>query len=437
MKPITCILGAGMTGLSAGFSSGLPIFEASNNPGGICSSYYMQPGTTRRYHNLPEDNSVYRFEIGGGHWIFGGDSKLTQFLSRFVTLKSYTRRSSVYFRNKYLFVPYPLQNHLRFLDRDMVAKAISEMSRPTGSTRIMKDWLKSSFGPTLCELFFYPFHALYTAGLYEFVAPQDSYKSPVDLPIVIQGALNKTPPVGYNSTFLYPKQGLNKLVHELARYSNIHYGKEVVRINPYLKEIRFSDGDTIKYEKLISTLPLNNAVMLTGLMEKEDTAPHSSVLVLNIGAHRGFKCPKDHWIYTPDSISGFHRVGFYSNVDRSFLPASARKSNNRVSIYVERSFAGNQKPPKSVIKNFSDNVISELQEWKFIKAVDIVDPTWIEVAYTWSLPDSNWENRAISKLKECGIFQVGRYGLWKFHGIADSIRDGLYVGSTMKPFVKK
>ena len=436
MKPITCILGAGMTGLAAGFSSGLPIFESSINPGGICSSYYMRPGDTCRYNNPPDDNSAYRFEIGGGHWIFGGDPMLKQFLSRFVSLKAYKRHSSVYFRNKNIFVPYPLQNNLRYLDKNIVIKAINEMSHPTGSILFMKDWLKRSFGPTLCELFFYPFHSLYTAGLYEQIAPQDAYKSPVDLPTVIQGALHNTPLVGYNSTFLYPKQGLNKLAHELARYSKIYFGKEVVRIDPELKEVKFADGDIIKYKNLISTLPLNTAIALTGLMEKEKTAPYSSLLVLNIGAHRGIKCPKEHWIYTPDSISGFHRVGFYSNVDRSFLPEAFTNNNNRISIYVERAFVGDRKPSKVAIKSFSDKVISELQEWKFINTVDIVDPTWIEVGYTWSFPDSNWINSAISKLKECGIFQVGRYGLWRFQGIADSIRDGLFFGSTMKPFVK-
>ena len=36
------VLGAGMTGLGAGLS-GLPVFEAAEDPGGICSSYYMRP----------------------------------------------------------------------------------------------------------------------------------------------------------------------------------------------------------------------------------------------------------------------------------------------------------------------------------------------------------------------------------------------------------
>ena len=77
---------------------------------------------------------------------------------------------------------------------------------------------------------------------------------------------------------------------------------------------------------------------MSGLMPQDREDPYSSVLVLNIGAVRGNNCPDDHWIYLPESTSGFHRVGFYSNVDRSFLPVSARKKGKHVSIYVERAF---------------------------------------------------------------------------------------------------
>jgi len=33
-----------MTGLAAGIASGLPVYEAGERPGGICSSYYVRPG---------------------------------------------------------------------------------------------------------------------------------------------------------------------------------------------------------------------------------------------------------------------------------------------------------------------------------------------------------------------------------------------------------
>jgi len=430
------ILGAGMTGLATGISSGLPVYEASDNCGGICSSYYIKPGDTRKYSNPPGDHSAYRFEIGGGHWIFGGDPAILQFMRRLATLKKYTRRSSVYFHHQQLLVPYPLQNHLRFLDREIAARAINEMSRPQGPVRKMKQWLESSFGPTLCEMFFNPFHDMYTAGLYEQIAPQDAYKSPVNLAQVIQGALNKSTPVGYNTHFVYPKEGLNELAQKMSTHCDINYNMEVVKIDPAAKGVTFANGEQVTYDKIISTLPLNKTIQLAGIAKKVETDPHSSVLVLNIGAVKGRQCPKDHWLYTPDAKSGFHRVGFYSNVDRSFLPASARKSADRVSIYVEKAFADGTRLSKPRLKKYSDSVVAELQEWGFIQAAEVVDPTWIEVAYTWAWPESNWKKWAMSELENHGIFQVGRYGRWEFRGIADSIQDGLYTGAAIKPFLK-
>jgi len=146
----------------------------------------------------------------------------------------------------------------------------------------MRDWLQNNFGSTLCGLFFYPFHELYTAGLYKKIAPQDDYKSPVEISSVIKGALNKTSPAGYNTTFVYPKQGLNGLAQEIAAQCDIKYKKNVTVIDPNNREIGFSDGDKVRYDKVVSTLPLNKVLKLTGLSEEGKNDPHSSVLVLNM-----------------------------------------------------------------------------------------------------------------------------------------------------------
>jgi len=198
------ILGAGITGLAAGYASGMPVYEASDFPGGICSSYYIRPGEKKRCSQTPDDGESYRFEIGGGHWIFGGDERVSMFLENFVPLKKYARKSSVYFNQEKRFIPYPIQNNLRFFEDAVVERATTEMTkrRGKGSVRTMKAWLEKCFGPTLCELFFYPFHELYTAGLYNRIAPQDAYKSPIDLQLVLQGALKDVSPVGYNATFV-------------------------------------------------------------------------------------------------------------------------------------------------------------------------------------------------------------------------------------------
>ena len=147
--------------MAAGMVSGLPVYESESVPGGICSSYYLAPGSGDRQFKSPEDEEAYRFEIGGGHWIFGGDPAVLHFIKSVVPVKSYKRKSSVYFSKQNLYVPYPIQNHLSFLGKDIATKAINEIiNAPDGTPKTMADWLEMSFGKTLLELFFAPFFNL-------------------------------------------------------------------------------------------------------------------------------------------------------------------------------------------------------------------------------------------------------------------------------------
>jgi protoporphyrinogen oxidase len=435
MADETLILGAGMTGLAAGIVSGAPVLEASDGPGGICRSYYLRPGDDRVLHQAPEDGNAYRFENGGGHWIFGGDPAVLDLLGRLAPMERYARRSSVFFPGSRQYVPYPLQNHLRYLDPSVVAPALEEMARPQGPYRTMAEWLTESFGPTLTELFFEPFHDLYTAGLHRSIAPQDPYKSPVDFGLALRGALQDAPAVGYNTTFLYPADGLDALARKLAGQcaGGVSMGHRVVGLHLADRQVELADGSRRSYTRLLSTLPLNRMIEMAGLETRAQPDPYTSVLVLNIGARRGPNCPDDHWLYIPQSAAGFHRVGFYSNVDRSFLPKDSRAAGDRVSIYVERAFVGGDPAPEpSAVAAYTDAVITELQQWDFIRDVEAHRADWIEVAYTWSWPGSGWRSEAIRSLEAQGVFPVGRYARWVFQGIADSIRDGFVAGASLR-----
>jgi len=426
------VLGAGITGLSVALATKWPIFESEKIPGGICSSYYMRAGDKRRFHQVPDNGEAYRFEIGGGHWIFGANDCALSFMHKFTQTKDYMRDSAVCFNKKGLYVPYPIQNNLRFLDKEIVNKVLKKLSGDiNGNFSTMKKWLLGNFGTTLCELFFYPFHELYTANLYDKIVPQDSYKSPVDIKLVRQGAKSDTPSAGYNVSFRYPVGGLNTLVQGIEKECDVHYGKRVTRIDIKEKMIYFTDERAVPYNQLISTLPLDKMIEMTGLKVDVQPDPYSSVLVLNIGAVRGDRCPNEHWLYNPDSKSGFHRVGFYSNVDTSFLPRLKQAQQSHVGIYVERAFDGGQKPHDEDIELYIDAVVEELQGWGYIKDVEIVDSTWIDTAYTWSWPNSNWRELSMQVLKENDIYQVGRYGTWKFQGILQSRKDGLEVGGML------
>ena len=448
----TIILGAGVSGLGAGYASGYPIYEAKAEPGGLCSSYYMHPSGSQRLDSVPADAEVYRFEIGGGHWLWGGDPLVLSLIRQLTPLRSYQRRAGVFLpddnqRNQ--IVPYPLQYHLHALGPQLARLALDEIvqaasaqirhTRQTPGTETLADWIRLHFGSVLGKLFFEPFHQLYTAGLWTRIAPPDGNKSPLEPALAVRGATEAVPAAGYNSTFLYPQHGLGALVRRLADGCQIHYGRRAVRID--VKDVKqrcvvFSDGSCVAYDTLIASLPLNRLMELTGLETQAAPDPYTSVLVLNVGATRGEHCPDEHWLYMPRSRPGFHRVGFYSNVDQDFLPRSVRRTGRYVSAYVEKSYPGGQRPSRDEINIVSQSMIAELQAWGWIGTVEVVDPTWIDVAYTWSVPGSVWREQAMRQLEAHGIHPVGRYARWSVtaqdQSIAASLRDGLVTGATLR-----
>ncbi len=430
------MLGAGFTGMAAGHASRAVVYEAQETPGGICSSYYMRRTDGKRRSRPPADGGDYRFEVGGGHWIFGGDPSIVDCLREHGPMRRYERRSAVFFSRSRRYVDYPLQDYLEQLDPTVAERASSEMATHagrelSGPDLTLKEWLTLRFGPTLCALFFHPYNERYTAGLYDRIAPQDSYKSPLATLRASSGRANGSGPNGYNATFVYPVDGLDALARRLAQTCRVEYSKRAVAIDPKERVVSFADGHSTGYESLISTLPLNQTLQLAGLHVDAQSDPHTTALILNVGATSGRTLPDFHWVYVPDAVAEFHRVGFYSNVDRGFLPRSTAVGDNRVSLYVERAMPAGLRLNADDLARYAESVIEELRDWGFIDSVEVVDPSWIDVAYTWSWPRSAWRAAALAKLEAHDIYAAGRYGRWAYQGIADSIRDGLSVGAAL------
>jgi protoporphyrinogen oxidase len=429
------IIGGGVTGLAAGLASGFPVLEREAFPGGICSSYYMRAGSARRESAAEAGGDGYRFEHGGGHWIFGGHPDVLALIDVLAPCERFVRRSAVYFPDDRRFVGFPIQHHLYELGSDVARAALSEIRASQGSdeARTMAAWLEARFGPMLCERFFAPFHDAYTAGLWRTIAPQDGYKTPVDLAQVERGAMGPTTDAaGYNVTFAYPRDGLDAVMQRLAARVDLRARHAVAQIDAERRELALADGRTFRYEALLSTLPLDRTLALCGLRTDAAPDPCTSVLVLNIGARRGPRYPNEHWLYVPRSLSGFHRVGFYGNVAGHFLPRAERDGERAACLYVERSYVGGTPLAGDEVARYATQTVRELQDWGFIGEVEVVDPTWIDVAYTWSRPGSTWVRDATATLAAHGIRLAGRYARWHFQGIADSLRDGLLAGHALR-----
>lgn len=371
------ILGAGFSGLSAGMKLKCPIYEATDHAGGICRSYWIDG---------------YQFNVGGGHWIFGKGKGL-DLIKSLVEVKDYVRDAGVYYNHIF---PFPIQE---FAQKDIVS-----------NEGTLKRWLSDHFSKQECNFFFNPFNGKYTCGLFDEIIQDDSFKTP------------KLGDKGHVATFFYPKQGLSHLVDQMKRGVEINYGFRAIRIDTENKEVIFNGGESVRYDRLISTIPLDSLLMLCGMYNHD--LLKTSVIVLNIGAERLKTTPKEHWIYVPYCKSGFFRLQFYSNIE----PTMAQES--KVGLCVETSYL-----PGNIgsvdVEVLKDEVIRELQSWGFIGNVEVCIADLISTAYTWVKAGNDTREKNLAWLRERGIISTGRYGKWKFQGMVQSIEDGINVGEEL------
>ena len=429
----TLILGGGMCGIGAALASHLPAYEATDRPGGACYSYYVDSGGIPRDPRTHDIAGCFRFEPAGGHWMFGVSPDSLARMERFADFRKYKRQAAVYFPKSGQLVPFPLQDNLRYLDKPLRDRVVAEIcfERPDScpESPSLKDWLLHNFGPTLCELFFFPFHERYTAGLYSDIAPQDGYKSALDRQRVLQGASGDTDDKGYNSLFYYPSDGLDHLIRNISAECTMHFNHAVSGIDLENRQVYFGNAAQIRYDRIISTIPLNHMVRLCEINGSLEPDPATAVLVVNVGAVKG-RCDftPHQWIYLPSSASGLHRFGFYNHVDSSFLPINYRNRADIVSIYAERSFSSMAPPGLEGQSSASKAIVQELKDWGIISEPLVVSSTFTDPAYTWSRRGSTWAQHVIQRLAEAGISQIGRYGGWRFQGMLESFEQGLSAG---------
>jgi protoporphyrinogen oxidase len=142
-----------------------------------------------------------------------------------------------------------------------------------------------------------------------------------DLAQVIEGALKPVPaPMGPNARFGYPLRGgfqalMNGFLPHLA--GELALKTKVLSISPKNRTAALSDGRTVRFETLISTMPLPALVAACGdeapssLRAAAAALKHVSVRCVNLGVARENVTDK-HWIYYPEDTV-FHRIFVQGN----------------------------------------------------------------------------------------------------------------------------
>ena len=140
---------------------------------------------------------------------------------------------------------------------------------------------------------------------------------------------------GPNATFRFPARdgtgGIWKAVAKTLPAERFAFNKSVVRIEGNNTTAQFSDGTSISYRSLISTMPLDELVEIVAdaenLTKTSRELIFSSTHVIGVGVRGtlppriGDKC----WLYFPEDDSPFYRATVFSNYSPYNCPADSVK----------------------------------------------------------------------------------------------------------------
>lgn len=329
----------------------------------------------------------------------------------------------------------PIQYHLGELPDELRKECeVSYDARPIadGDVTGFREFIVSGFGQAVADRFLIPQNEKTMAtplGRLSIGAVKRFFPQP-DEERIRAGFANEALSVAeYNSTFWYPKRGgIDVLTRGLAQgLKSVATNEEIVGIDLDRRVVSTSAGRTIQWEKMLPSIPLKALCKLTGdpqLLAAARQLSHSSTISFNFGV-RG-KLPsklKDaHWVYVPDRSIPFYRFGCYSNI------SPAMCSNGHNAVYVEVGVPGDDIDRTDIASKLQTEVIAALEKLGWVKSKDIVCTVAhvIRCAYVHHTPERDQLVRDIlSRLNAAGIHPIGRYGLWDYVGMEDSISSAL------------
>ncbi|MBN2096859.1 MAG: NAD(P)-binding protein, partial [Candidatus Omnitrophica bacterium] len=255
------ILGAGLAGLSAAFflQKGYQIFEQEPQIGGLCRSRCID-GYTFDY-----DGHLLHFR-----------NKFSKNLVRQLlgdNLRCLRRNSGVSLLGCEL--SYPFQAHLFGLPAKVIQECISgfiqaqlKKDRKLKPKANFQDWALDSFGPGMAKYFILPYNRKFWNIPLQNLTPQwvNDYIPVPAINDVLRGAVAQSKKlIGYNARFWYPRRGgidglISAFKDQLS--CDIEMRHQAVEIDLAKKSVRFSNGRGVKFNQLISTIPLPEMLQL-------------------------------------------------------------------------------------------------------------------------------------------------------------------------------
>ena len=429
------IIGAGPTGLAAGYRlrelgiTNFTMLEARHKVGGLASSEKSPNGFT--------------YDIGG-HVLFSHYPYFDKLFDKLMgdDYQELVREAWVWMCER--FVPYPLQNNIRTLPKDVVLEIViglvEAQREPLDLAKIenFEQLILKQFGAGLAKHFMMPYNFKVWAHPprmmnKEWIGERVALPS---LERVLGNVILDTDDAGWgpNNTFKYPRfGGTGGLFDRMRPYiaDQLRTEATVVRVDVRTKTVLLDDGSRVPYDILLNTTPLD---LLVASIEGDVPATvrhhasqlrHSGSYIVGVGVQQPAPTTKC-WMYYPEDNCPFYRVTYLSNYSPDVVPDATKQ----YSLLAEISRSEFKPVDRDSI---IDETVQGMVNAKLLSDADrkdIVDTHLIEREYTYPTPSLERDPAlatVLPWLESQDIYSRGRFGAWRYevgnmdHSVAQGV----------------
>lgn len=422
MEPRIIIIGAGPTGLGAAYRlkelgyQNFHMFDRHEYIGGLASSF--------------TDKAGFTWDIGG-HVMFSHYKYYDEVFDKLMGDEFQLNMRECWVRMFDSWVPYPFQNNIRHLPKEVCYECLSglieaQTQRDHKKATHFGEFIDAVFGDGIAKHFMRPYNFKVWAHPAEMMNKEwiGERVAVVDVNRALKNVVleQDDPGWGPNNMFKYPlRGGTGEFYRRFANVLEGHYtlGKEAQYIDSEHKQVYFSDGTIVKYDVLVTTLPLDvlvtqtlNGAVPERIKRTASKLKHSSGYMVGIGIKQ--PCPSTKsWMYFPEENCPFYRVTYLSNYSKYMTP----DPEQYYSLLCETS-ASYYKPVDGhmVVEDTIQGLISA----GLLKEEDRKDivTTWCYYAdYSYPTPTVERDDIlsvVIPWLEERDIYSRGRFGMWKY-----------------------
>jgi protoporphyrinogen oxidase len=421
-EPKIVIIGAGPTGLGAAYRlkelgyRNFQVYERSSHIGGLASSF--------------TDSAGFTWDIGG-HVMFSHYKYYDQCFIDLMGKDYQENMRECWLRMFDTWVPYPFQNNIRYLPKQATYECLAGLveAQTKGdykSATNFKEFIDAVFGEGIAKHFMIPYNFKVWAHPAEMMNKEwiGERVAVLDYKRAIKNVVMGTDDFGWgpNNTFKFPLRGgtgefYRRFGPKLEGHVNLN--KTVDFINIAKKEVRFKDGEVVKYDRLISAMPLDklcndviNGEMPRDIKKAAAGLKHSGGYMVGVGIKQ--PCPSTKsWMYFPEDNCPFYRVTYLSN----YSPYMTPDNKTHYSLLCETSYSEFKEVDGRTIV---DDTIQGLINSGMITEADrkdIVDTWCYHADYSYPTPTVERDAilaKVIPYLESHEIYSRGRFGMWKY-----------------------